>query len=151
MAWLNIQAGCHGLINYTDIKAKCRYTLRQVFIRFFRLEIRQSCWYFRFSFVNCCPSNLLYGSTFPFPPLLFVNNFTVYTYTMCKGGIWGSGLQTPAAKSLYGSIFLRWWRERKFWNGGKLRRIFHQCRNLYHVFAQKPIKIVIVFSPFLMG
>jgi hypothetical protein len=27
----------------------------------------QSCWYFRSSFVNCCPSNLLSGST-PLPP-----------------------------------------------------------------------------------
>jgi hypothetical protein len=46
----------------------------------------QSCRYFRPSFVNCCPSNLLSGSTLPPPPLPCVNKYTVYTYTMCWGG-----------------------------------------------------------------
>ncbi len=64
----------HGLINYIDNKAKCFHlkkltckgTLRQVFIRVYRMEIYiQTCWYFRPSFVNCCPSNLLSGSTLP--------------------------------------------------------------------------------------
>jgi hypothetical protein len=65
----------NGLISYVDAKAKCRHlkilnckeTLRQGFIRVYRLEI-QSCWYFQPSVVNCCTSNLLSGSTLPLPP-----------------------------------------------------------------------------------
>ncbi len=65
----------HGLINYVDTKAKCRNlkkftwqgTLRQVFIRDYRLGYSLSCWYFWPSFVNCCSSNLLSGSSSP-PP-----------------------------------------------------------------------------------
>jgi hypothetical protein len=72
----------------------------------------QSCWFFRPSFVNCCPSNLLSGLISPLSPfpvwISILGN--VYTYTVCKGGVWGSGPQTdkhlPAAKSLYRSIFL---------------------------------------------
>ncbi len=53
----------------------------------------QSCWYFRWSFVNCCPSPLFSGSTLPLP---CVNKYTVYTYTVCKGGggVLGSEPQT---------------------------------------------------------
>ncbi len=51
--------------------------LRKVFIRVYRLEI-QSCWYFRPSFVYCCPTNLLSGSTLrpttPFP----VSKYSIY-------------------------------------------------------------------------
>ncbi len=65
----------HELINYIDIKSKCHHlkkltskeTLRQVFIRVYRLEIKLVMLVFRPSFVNCCPSNLLSGSTSPFP------------------------------------------------------------------------------------
>ncbi len=39
-------------------KFTCKVTLRQVFIRVYRLEI-----HFRPSIVNCCPSNLFSGST----------------------------------------------------------------------------------------
>jgi hypothetical protein len=67
----------HGLINYIDTKAKCRHlkkftcqgTLRQVFVRvYIDKRYSQSCWYFRPSFLNCCPSNLLSGSSLPPPP-----------------------------------------------------------------------------------
>jgi hypothetical protein len=52
----------HGLIKYKDTETKwrhlkiltCKGTLRQVFLRVYRLEIP--------SFVNYCPSNLLSGS-----------------------------------------------------------------------------------------
>jgi len=40
-----------------------------VFIRVYRLEI-QACWYFRPSFVKCCLSPLLSGSTLLSPPSL---------------------------------------------------------------------------------
>ncbi len=50
----------------------------------------QSCWYFPFSFVNFCHSNLLSGSTLP-PPLPCVNNYTVYTSIVYGGvGFWAS-------------------------------------------------------------
>jgi hypothetical protein len=40
--------------------------------------------------VNCCPSNLLSGSTLP-PPLPCVNKYTVYKCTVCKkGGMYGA-------------------------------------------------------------
>ncbi len=69
----------------------CKGTLRQVFIRVYGLETQSVCWYFRPSFVNCCSSPLLSGSTIPPPPLPCVNK-----YIVCKGGgdVWGSGSQT---------------------------------------------------------
>ncbi len=63
----------HGPINNIDTKAYCRHLKKltcigtlQVFIRVHILE--QSCWYVRPTFVNCCLSNLLSGSTLPPPP-----------------------------------------------------------------------------------
>ncbi len=83
--------GDHGLIDYKVIKAKCRHlknlpvhcteTLRQVFIR----RYSQSCLYFRPSFVNCCPSNLLSGSTLPPSP------FPVSKYCICRQCVAGGG------------------------------------------------------------
>ncbi len=49
----------HGQINYIDNKG----TLRQVFIRVYRLEIQSVVLVFQPSFVNCCPYKLLSGST----------------------------------------------------------------------------------------
>jgi hypothetical protein len=82
----------HGLIQDIDTKAKCHHlkkltckgTLLQVFIReFIDWRYSPSCWYFRPSFVSCCPSPLLSGLTLSPPTLLCVNKFTVYTYTVC--------------------------------------------------------------------
>jgi len=45
---------------------------------------------FSTAFINCCPSNLLSGATLPPSPLPCVNLYTVYTvytYTVCKGGV----------------------------------------------------------------
>ncbi len=80
-----------------------------MFNRFYRLKIHtvsQSCWYFRSSFVNYCHSNLLSGYLLPPTPFPCVNKYTVYTYTVCKGGgeygvIGGRGPltdKTPVAK-----------------------------------------------------
>ncbi len=128
----------HGLINYLDTKAKCRHlkkstckgTLRKMFIKVHGL-IR--CWYFRPSFVNCCPSNLLSGSTVP-PPLSCMNKYTVYTYTVCKGGGRGSRPQTDnhlPQSPFTGQFF--WWRH--LW----VDSIYEQMHVLYcvrgHMFA----------------
>jgi hypothetical protein len=74
-------------------KFTCKGTLRQVFIRFQRLETQSVMLVFRPSFVNCCPSNLLSGSSPP-RPLPCVNIEWVYCVhiycTVCKG--WGIGV-----------------------------------------------------------
>ncbi len=45
----------------------------------------QSYWYFRHSFVNCCPSNFLSGSTLP-PPPFPVSKYSIYRqYSMWLG------------------------------------------------------------------
>ncbi len=84
----------------------CKGTLRQVFIKVYILEDinSQYCWYFRPSFVNCCPSNLLSGSTLD--PLPRENKYTVYTYTVCKGG--GYGGPGPQTDKLLPQSFFRW-------------------------------------------
>jgi hypothetical protein len=111
-------ANCRHLNKFT-----CKGTLRQVLNRVYRLDI--SSFLCTFSLVGifnpalgsvfctllCCPSPLLSDSTLPTPPHLpCLNKYTLYMYTMCKwgGGVWDSGplTETPAAKSLYMSIFL---------------------------------------------
>jgi hypothetical protein len=62
-----------------------------MFLRVYGLEIQSVMLVFRPSFVNCCPSNLLSGSTLPPPPLPCVNKFIVYIYTVCKEGGGGKG------------------------------------------------------------
>ncbi len=76
----------HGIINYIDTKAKyrqqknllvkglCGRCLQSLW------RYSQSCWYFRPSFVNCCPSNLLCGSSLS-PSSLCQS--TVYIQTVC--------------------------------------------------------------------
>ncbi len=70
-------------------KWTCKGTLRQIFIRVYRLEIKSvTCWYFRPSFVNCCPPNLLSGSSIPPPFTVWISIlYIVYTATVCKGGV----------------------------------------------------------------
>jgi hypothetical protein len=81
----------HGLSSYKDTKTKCSHlkkltfkgTLRQVLIKVYKQEIHsQSCWYFRPSFVNYCPFNLLSGSPTPPPPLSLCQS------TVCGCGGW---------------------------------------------------------------
>ncbi len=88
----------HGLINYADTKAKWRHLKNwpvkglcgRCLSKFIDLRYIQSCWYFRPSFVNCCPSNLLSGSTHHSPPPHPVwIKYAVYTYTVC--GVAGMG------------------------------------------------------------
>ncbi len=61
----------HELINFIDIKAKCLHLKNwsvkglcgRCLSEFRGWRYIQSCWYFRPRFVNCCPSNLLFGLT----------------------------------------------------------------------------------------
>ncbi len=87
----------HGLINYIETKAQCRLqkkltwkgTLWQVFLsEFLDWIYSESCWYFWPSFVNCCPCNLLSGSSSPLHlyPLWISILYTVYS--VC---VWGGG------------------------------------------------------------
>ncbi len=71
--WIN-----HGLINYKDTKSNCR--LIWCLIEFIDWRYSQSCWYFRPSFVNNCPSNLLSSSPphlYPLPKVKVQNIQTV--------------------------------------------------------------------------
>ncbi len=95
------EGGRHGLINYICRHLKlltCNGTLRHAFITVYFINWRysQSCWYFRPSFVKCCPANLLSGSTVPPPPFPVLISI-LYTGIQCVkwgGGLWGSGPQT---------------------------------------------------------
>jgi hypothetical protein len=82
----------HGLINYIDTKAECRHlkkltckgTLRQVFIRVYRLEIKSVMLVFSTQLCELLPP--LIFSLFQLSPLIpyviSVNNNTVYTYSV---------------------------------------------------------------------
>jgi hypothetical protein len=81
------ESGDRGLLNFIDTKAKCGHKKKNLpgkrlwgrcLSGFVDERYCQSYWYFRPSFMNCCPSNLS-----P-PPLL--NKYTVYMYTLCKVG-----------------------------------------------------------------
>ncbi len=88
------EAQYHGLINYMDIKAKCRHlkeltckgTLRHVFIRVYRLEIKSVmlvCWYgnlgrrqmmtFSLSFMT-----LIFLQSKPFQTMCFHTKFCTF-------------------------------------------------------------------------
>jgi hypothetical protein len=79
----------HGLINYVDITAKfrhlkkltCKGTLRQVFIRVYRMEVEPVMLLFS---TQLC--ELLSVSTLPSPFFPCVNKYTTYTYTVFRGG-----------------------------------------------------------------
>ncbi len=59
----------HGLIKYKDAKTKCRHLKKKLTCKgILRQVYSQLCWYYRPSFVNCCPSNLLSGSNLPLSP-----------------------------------------------------------------------------------
>ncbi len=84
-------------------KLTCKWTLRQAYIRVC-IEYSQSCRCFRHSFVNCCPSPLFSGSTFPpsSPSFLCKYVYCIHVYACsvlgCSSmGIWASDRSTPAA------------------------------------------------------
>ncbi len=92
-----LQETCvNRLINYLDTKARCRHLKNwpvkgvcgMCLSYIIDWRCRQSSWYFRPSFVNCCPCNFLSGSTFPPTPLPCVNKYTVciHVYSFVRGG-----------------------------------------------------------------
>ncbi len=89
-----------GLINSIDNKADCRHlkklnckgTLRQgVYQNLYTGEAVSHIGIFDPAVWTVA---LLTFSLVQLPPLPCVNKYTVYTYTVCKGGEWGSGPQT---------------------------------------------------------
>ncbi len=86
----------HGLMNYIDTKAKCHHlkkltctrTMRQA--DFIDWRYSQSCWYFRPSFVICCPSPRLSSSTFPPPPFpVWISIYSIHVFSVYGGGGYG--------------------------------------------------------------
>jgi hypothetical protein len=77
---------------FVDTKAKCRHLKRltcKVTLQQVIMSSQQSCCCFRPSFVNCCPSPLLSGSTPP-PPSLCELVYCIHVYSVWG---WGSGTQ----------------------------------------------------------
>jgi hypothetical protein len=69
----------------------CKGTLRQVLIRVYSL-VQSVMLYFRPCFVNCCPSNLLSGSTLPPPPTFPLLKYSIqYIDSVWMGGDGGGG------------------------------------------------------------
>ncbi len=75
----------HRLINHKDTKTKSR--LYWCLIEFIVWRYSQSCWYFRPSFVNFCPSNLLSRSPLP-PPPFPKSKYSIYRQCVA-GSRWG--------------------------------------------------------------
>ncbi len=67
-------------------KITCKGTLRQVFIRVFRLEIQSVMLFFSTQLRELLPLSPSLWFISPSSPLPSVNKYTVYTYTMCKRG-----------------------------------------------------------------
>jgi hypothetical protein len=85
-------------------KFTCKRTLRQVFIRDYRLEI-QSVMFGKFD-----PAPLTFSLVQLSPHPSCVNKYTVCTYTVCKG-VWASGPKTYnyLPQSPFTGKFFRWW------------------------------------------
>jgi hypothetical protein len=70
---------------YLTTTPKLNYFFTMVLNRLIDWRYSQSCWYFRPSFVNYCPSNLLSGSP-PSPLHHFPKSSTVFTGSVWLGG-----------------------------------------------------------------
>ncbi len=92
----------HGLINFIATKGKCRHlkkftfkvNSRQVFIRDYGLEIQSVMLVLSTQLRELLPLSPSLWFISPPSPLPCVNQYTVYTYPVCKGGLWGSVPQT---------------------------------------------------------
>jgi hypothetical protein len=88
----------HGLINYKDTETKCRHLKKltcteglcsRCLLESIDCRYSQSCWYFRPSVVNYCPSKLLSGSS---PPPFPVSKYSIYR--QCVPGVGGWGVES---------------------------------------------------------
>ncbi len=68
-------------------KLTCKGTLRQVFITVYRLEIQSVMLVFTNQLCELLPLKPFWINSLPPSPLLYVNKYTVYTYTVRKGGM----------------------------------------------------------------
>ncbi len=91
-------------------KLACKGTLGLCLSEFIDWRYSQSCWYFRTSFVNCCPSDLLSDSTLPTPSPFSVLISILYTRIQCVRGVWGSGPKTDKhlPQTPFKGKFFRW-------------------------------------------
>ncbi len=87
----------------------CKGTLRQMLIRVYRLEIQPVMFVFSTQLSELLPLTFSLVQLSPSPPLPCVNKYTVYTYTVSKGGgrFWASDRLKPAAKSFLQVNFFR--------------------------------------------
>ncbi len=88
---IDTKTKCHNLKLLT-----CKETLRQVFIRVYRLEITSVMFVFSTQICELLPSNLLSGST-PSPFLLWI--IKMYRYIVCKVP-YGIGYGVPGFRQL---------------------------------------------------
>jgi hypothetical protein len=94
---VHLEDSFHGLINYKDTKVKCRHLkqftckLTCVYQSLFTWDTVSHVDIFDPALWNVAP---LPFSLVQLSPLPCVIKHTVYTYTVCKGGIWGSRPQT---------------------------------------------------------
>jgi hypothetical protein len=77
-----------------------------VFNEVYRLEIQSFMLKYSTQFVNCCPSNLLSGSTLPppLPPSLCQSKYSSPIYRQCVAGKGGGGVEScwrPYSAGLY--------------------------------------------------
>ncbi len=88
----------HELINFIDTKANCRHLKKLTCKGSFAAGVSKEFVDWRFSFVNCCPSNIISGSTPPPPspssnPSLWELGYCTHIYcTVCGGGGGGDGV-----------------------------------------------------------
>jgi hypothetical protein len=82
--FIDTNANCHHLNKFT-----CKGTLRQVFSKVYRLEIQSVILTFSTQLCELLPLSPSLWLNFPLP---CVNKYTVYTFTVCKGGMgfWAS-------------------------------------------------------------
>ncbi len=84
-------------------------TSRQDLSEFIEWRYWQSCWYFRPCFVNCCPSNLLFGWTPLFSVRRSVLNAHICTVFKGGDGILGLGQINICCKVPLQVNIFRWW------------------------------------------
>jgi hypothetical protein len=124
-------------------KLTCKGTLRQVFIRVYRLEIVNflrtfSHVIFVIWTLHCCPSLLLSGATLSLSPLLeWISILHTRIHTVCKGGGYGALGLSQIKTCRKGSLQVKFSRWRRF-ALPSIRLIFLRARLCLAVHMVKP-------------